>query len=413
MMKDKKALTIIGILVAAVIIAAVIMLVGSMRAPFSGKTERRIVTASLEGQASVIRRGTGYNLKEGIGIIETDTLVIAQEGEAAFKAGDICGFSMDGNSQVDILTDDEDLLCISADRGTVLFDKYQGGGVLNVSIPSGTIVCEEAALFSVECYTGTQTVNVYKGSITVSSESVESARLSAGDRFSVVQDEDGNDLLSRKEDLTIYALNSFLLRRLSSSEGPEIFTEEELSAEAERRISAMEKALADKAAYDREIIAKGGEVTVIEPTKELGKYMTLDDIHSCTLSIVCHTILDNAEDLDPDSQAYVPENGVIMAPTTVQYVVGENVFDVLKRACFYADIPIEYDWANKFGGYYIKSIRGISEFDCGPESGWMYKVNDWFPNHGCSSYVLREGDVVVWEYTCEGLGADIGCYWGL
>ena len=91
----------------------------------------------------------------------------------------------------------------------------------------------------------------------------------------------------------------------------------------------------------------------------------------------------------------------------------DNVFDVLKRACFYAEIPIKYNWATRFGGYYIQSIKGIGEFDCGPESGWMYKVNDWFPNHGCSSYVLKEGDIIVWEYTCEGLGTDIGCYWGL
>ena len=38
---------------------------------------------------------------------------------------------------------------------------------------------------------------------------------------------------------------------------------------------------------------------------------------------------------------------------------------------------------------------------------WMYKVNDWFPNYGCSRYQLQNGDVVEWEYTCE-LGKDIG-----
>ena len=38
----------------------------------------------------------------------------------------------------------------------------------------------------------------------------------------------------------------------------------------------------------------------------------------------------------------------------------------------------------------------------------MYKVNGWFPNYGCSSYYLRDGDVIVWCYTCEGLGTDVG-----
>ena len=39
----------------------------------------------------------------------------------------------------------------------------------------------------------------------------------------------------------------------------------------------------------------------------------------------------------------------------------------------------------------------------------MYKVNDWFPNYGCSRYALQEGDKVEWLYTCD-LGDDIGGY---
>ena len=36
-----------------------------------------------------------------------------------------------------------------------------------------------------------------------------------------------------------------------------------------------------------------------------------------------------------------------------------------------------------------------------------YKVNEWFPNYGCSRYVLKNGDDVVWCYTCN-LGYDVG-----
>ena len=49
--------------------------------------------------------------------------------------------------------------------------------------------------------------------------------------------------------------------------------------------------------------------------------------------------------------------------------------------------------------------------DCGNESGWMYKVNGWFPNYGCSKYMLEDGDTIVWCYTCNGLGADVGDVW--
>ena len=47
------------------------------------------------------------------------------------------------------------------------------------------------------------------------------------------------------------------------------------------------------------------------------------------------------------------------------------------------------------------------EFDCGQYSGWMYRVNGWYPNYGCSSYDVEDGDNIEWKYTCD-LGVDIG-----
>ena len=43
---------------------------------------------------------------------------------------------------------------------------------------------------------------------------------------------------------------------------------------------------------------------------------------------------------------------------------------------------------------YIEGINNLYEFDCGEQSGWMYSVNGWFPNYGCSRYQLKDGDVV-------------------
>ena len=45
---------------------------------------------------------------------------------------------------------------------------------------------------------------------------------------------------------------------------------------------------------------------------------------------------------------------------------------------------------------------------CGELSGWMYKVNNKFPKYGCSNYNLKDGDDIVWSYTCD-LGRDVGC----
>ena len=60
-------------------------------------------------------------------------------------------------------------------------------------------------------------------------------------------------------------------------------------------------------------------------------------------------------------------------------------------------------------GVYDADIEDfLSEFDHGNESGWMYCVNGSFPGVGASSWILKNGDVMRWQYTCESLGADIG-----
>ena len=126
-----------------------------------------------------------------------------------------------------------------------------------------------------------------------------------------------------------------------------------------------------------------------------------------SLSIYCDTILNNWDNLDPAKAGYVPANGVILT-ATVEITAGETVFDVLKRACSAFGIQLEYSWTPMYNSYYIEGINNLYEFDCGPESGWMYKVDGWFPNYGCSGYTLSGGENIVWCYTCNGLGADVG-----
>lgn len=129
---------------------------------------------------------------------------------------------------------------------------------------------------------------------------------------------------------------------------------------------------------------------------------------TCTIEIRCDTILNNMKDLTPGLDVYVPDNGTILAATTVSFTTGETVFDVLNRICNERNIQIEYSYTPLYGSYYIEGINHLYEFDCGQQSGWMYKVNGWFPNYGCSSYKLEGGETIVWAYTCKGLGTDIG-----
>jgi len=129
------------------------------------------------------------------------------------------------------------------------------------------------------------------------------------------------------------------------------------------------------------------------------------------IEIRCDTILGNMNDLTPGKEEFVPSNGTILPMVQVPFYENETVFEVLNRICKKANIQIEYSWTPLYGSYYIEGINHLYEFDCGEQSGWMYKVNEWFPNYGCSSYYLEDGDVIVWCYTCKGLGRDVGCDW--
>ena len=108
---------------------------------------------------------------------------------------------------------------------------------------------------------------------------------------------------------------------------------------------------------------------------------------------------------------WVPDDGVILSATTVTFTEGESVFDVLQRVCCDNGIQMEASRSPKYNSAYVEGIANLYEFDVGEGSGWMYKVNGWFPNYGCSRYQLKDGDTVCWVYTCD-LGADVGCDMG-
>ena len=132
-----------------------------------------------------------------------------------------------------------------------------------------------------------------------------------------------------------------------------------------------------------------------------------DNTLTCTLTIRCDTILNNLQWLDPEKKELVPKDGVIFPKTTVTFFEGESVFNVLLREMKKNKIHFEYAKTPAYNSVYIEAINNIYEFDCGELSGWKYKVNDWFPNYGCSRYQLKNNDSIEIHYTCD-LGADIG-----
>lgn len=128
---------------------------------------------------------------------------------------------------------------------------------------------------------------------------------------------------------------------------------------------------------------------------------------TCTLSVRCDTILQNIGWLDSGKVDIVPNDGVIFAEKTVTFYEGESVFNLLMREMKQNKIHMEFENTPIYNSAYIEGIANLYELDCGELSGWMYKVNGWFPNYGCSRYQLKAGDRVEWVYTCD-LGNDVG-----
>lgn len=127
---------------------------------------------------------------------------------------------------------------------------------------------------------------------------------------------------------------------------------------------------------------------------------------SCTLLIECSTLLNNMDSVTDGKDKIIPDDGVIYAKKKVTFYEGESVFDVLLRETKNNRIQMEYSFTPMYNSNYIQGINNLYEFDCGDLSCWQYCVNGWFPNYGCSRYIVKEGDAIEWHYTCD-LGRDL------
>ena len=162
-------------------------------------------------------------------------------------------------------------------------------------------------------------------------------------------------------------------------------------------------AVTERDQYFTDPVPEGKPMPVEPENQDINKRKA----YTCRFSIECSTILNNLAMLDADKLEMVPFNGTILAATTVTCYEGESVFDVLQRVCRENGIHMESSWTPIYNSAYVEGIHNLYEFDCGNLSGWMYRVNGWYPNYGCSRYQLQQGDVVEWRYTCD-LGNDVG-----
>lgn len=156
------------------------------------------------------------------------------------------------------------------------------------------------------------------------------------------------------------------------------------------------KSVADSKVADKKVV------------KEKKKYVTI--------SVRVDTLLkpDHFAKLDKPlkSEKYVPKNGVIIATSKYEILSEDDTaWSITLRALKEHHIQFEYEGAgeNKYGSVYIQGINHLYEKDAGSLSGWMYSVNGKNPGLGSSSYTVKDGDQIIWQYTVD-LGKDIGLY---
>ncbi|MCL1849042.1 MAG: S-layer homology domain-containing protein, partial [Clostridiales bacterium] len=114
---------------------------------------------------------------------------------------------------------------------------------------------------------------------------------------------------------------------------------------------------------------------------------------------------------EPKSTAYISvkdvnaksgQKEIFFAGDSFEIEQGQTAYDLLVMTGLALRTSGHPDY-----GLYVEAIDGFGEFDDGPGSGWMYKVNGAFPEYSSQLFTLRDGDIVEWLYTRD-YGADLG-----
>lgn len=121
-----------------------------------------------------------------------------------------------------------------------------------------------------------------------------------------------------------------------------------------------------------------------------------DAIGQVTLTIRCDTVAGQAD--------HIPADGVILPETTFDIREGDSVYTILTEVAQTYGIQLDNQGSESL--VYIAGIGYLYEFDFGQYSGWVYHVNGNTPGVGAGEYILSDGDVIRWLYTCD-LGQDV------
>jgi hypothetical protein len=119
-----------------------------------------------------------------------------------------------------------------------------------------------------------------------------------------------------------------------------------------------------------------------------------DEVSNVT---VYFTLIGDSDHDDSTIHVYAEDPSAMetwISRRTITVPVGSSAFDVFDAAL--GNAGIQY---TEVSDSYISVINGLSEYDNGPNSGWLYEVNGESATVGCRDYVVSAGDKIVFHYT--------------
>lgn len=407
----KKTYNIIMVALIALIVVCGILAVGHVKGWFGGNGSGgpEVVSEEITGVVNVERSGVGYSLEKDVEIRQDDIVETRNESEAVFNVSGSNALSLNQNSEMIFSQCADSIVELKLNKGEffaevpkapdsfkVLFDK-------NSADVTGTV-------FSVSQQSSSSMLTVYEGSVDVTAEDGSINTVKAGQQILITRNAE-DKLTVETTEVKAASLSDYLIEKLLACKTDGLcFSEKKLNqviADREKEKKAAAEALEQEAIAIAESEESGssastGSGSSGSSSASSGGSSAASNIKTCTISIRCKSILKNMDKLKEGKNRYVPSNGIILATSSVEFRDGETAYDVTKRACSATGIQIEASYSPVYSSYYVEGINHLYEFDCGEMSGWLYRVNGWTPNYGCSEYKLKNGDSIVWDYTCTG-----------
>lgn len=393
-----------------------ITLADSMPVPDDGIISAEILNSLKEENKAVIFIGTSGNVKYEWVVFGSDTvgedinlgleITEARNGFVAFKflSDKSFGFSPALSIYLDEPWSAQGALLQQGGEAVPVSVSGKGKGILTFSptvqtgecviVPDGEIQedASSADILSADT-SSTNTSSVDTSSVDTSSADTSSADTSSVETSSVDTSSVDTSSVDTSSDISDDI----------SSEQSENSSHEESAPDISDDRPVSDGTTSGQDRYQTDPVPEGKPLPVEPSEGEIDKKKE----YSCTFSIECTTILSHLSELEPEKLDVLPPDGIIFPQQTVTFYEGESVFDVLQRVCRENKIHLESSFTPMYNSAYVEGINNIYEFDCGGGSGWMYRVDGWYPNYGCSRYQLKDGEKVEWRFTCD-MGNDIG-----